>query len=74
MKNFVVFCIKVYQQMISPYTTNSCRFTPTCSQYAIDVFSSFSFLKSCKLSIKRLLKCHPCNKNGYDPPPIKKIK
>ena len=56
---------------ISPLTPPSCRFTPTCSQYALEAFERFGFFKGGYLSLKRLLKCHPFHAGGYDPVPDK---
>lgn len=66
MKNFCIFCIKLYQ--VTPLHTHSlCRFTPTCSEYAKQAIEKFGVLKGCKLGIKKILKCHPGGKFGYDP-------
>ncbi|MCK9328279.1 MAG: membrane protein insertion efficiency factor YidD [Candidatus Cloacimonetes bacterium] len=58
-----------YQKTISPFLPPSCRFTPTCSKYALQAFTKYSFLKALFLSIKRILKCHPFHPGGYDPLP-----
>ena len=55
-----VLLIKFYQLCISPFTPPSCRFTPTCSQYA---------LEGLYLSVRRILRCHPWGGSGYDPVP-----
>ena len=49
------------------HTHNMCRFTPTCSNYMIDAINEYGTLKGLRLGIKRILKCHPFGKNGYDP-------
>lgn len=59
--------IRGYQKFISPYFPASCRFYPTCSQYAIEVVQKHGFLKGFWLSVKRILKCHPWHPGGYDP-------
>ena len=65
---FVVL-IKFYQYCISPFTPSSCRYTPTCSQYAIEAFRKHGPLKGFYLTAKRLLSCHPWGGSGYDPMP-----
>ncbi|MCT4507235.1 MAG: membrane protein insertion efficiency factor YidD [Tepidibacter sp.] len=59
--------IRFYQKFISPIKGKTCRFYPTCSQYAIDALEKYGFLKGSYLSIKRILKCHPFHEGGYDP-------
>lgn len=61
--------IYFYRQFISPLTPPSCRFTPTCSQYAIEALKKHGPIKGSLLSIKRILKCHPWGGSGYDPVP-----
>ncbi|EAS62843.1 membrane protein insertion efficiency factor YidD [Photobacterium angustum] len=68
----VVGLVRFYQLAISPLLGPRCRFTPTCSQYAIEAVKTHGALKGCWLAAKRLLKCHPLNDGGYDPvPPTK---
>ena len=67
-KLFLVF-IKFYQVAISPYIGPHCRFMPTCSEYAYIAISRFGVWKGSYLAIKRILKCHPFHKGGYDPVP-----
>lgn len=59
--------------VISPILPNSCRYTPTCSQYAIEAIREWGSIKGLWLAIKRLSSCHPWGGHGYDPVP-KKIK
>lgn len=61
--------IGFYRKFISPLKPVCCRFTPTCSQYAYEAFSKYGFFKGMYLSLKRILKCHPFHKGGYDPVP-----
>lgn len=61
--------IKFYQRCISPYTPPACRFTPTCSQYALEAFRKYGPFKGFYLSLKRILRCHPWGGSGYDPVP-----
>ena len=64
-----VFLIKFYQVCVSPFTPPACRFTPTCSQYALEAVEKYGALKGGWLALKRLLRCHPFHKGGYDPVP-----
>lgn len=61
--------VKFYQYCISPYTPPACRFTPTCSQYAVEALKKYGPIKGSWLTIKRLLRCHPWGGSGYDPVP-----
>ncbi|AYD41380.1 membrane protein insertion efficiency factor YidD [Clostridium fermenticellae] len=67
MKEFLVFLIKFYRKYISPLKRQCCRFYPTCSQYAIQAIEKYGALKGGFMSIKRILRCNPFNKGGYDP-------
>ena len=71
MKTFVLGLIRFYQKIISPYLLPGahCRFTPTCSEYGYQAFSKYPFFKALYLTVKRLLRCHPFHKGGYDPLP-----
>lgn len=65
MKGFV----QLYRLIVSPYLPNSCRFTPTCSQYSIQAFEELGFIKGFILTIWRILRCNPWfGHGGYDPP------
>lgn len=64
-----VAMIRFYQVCISPYKKPCCRFTPTCSQYALEAFKKYGPIKGFYLSAKRILKCHPWGPSGYDPVP-----
>ena len=66
-KNFFVFLIKFYRKNISPLKKPCCRFTPTCSTYALEAIEKHGALKGLYLSIKRILRCNPFTKGGYDP-------
>lgn len=61
--------VKVYQYVISPLTPPSCRFTPTCSQYAAEALRKYGPLKGSWLTLRRLSRCHPWGGSGYDPVP-----
>ena len=67
-KLFLIF-IKFYQVAISSYIGSHCRFMPTCSEYAYIAINRFGILKGSYLAIRRILKCHPFHKGGYDPVP-----
>ncbi|AEE15458.1 UPF0161 protein yidD [Thermodesulfobium narugense DSM 14796] len=70
---FLIFLIRFYQKFISPLKGRSCIFYPTCSEYAIIAISRFGPLKGSFLATKRILRCHPFNRGGYDPVPEKTI-
>ena len=65
---FVVL-IKFYQLCISPLKPPTCRFTPTCSQYALEAFRKSGPFKGLYLAVRRILRCHPWGGSGYDPVP-----
>ncbi|XKM14626.1 membrane protein insertion efficiency factor YidD [Orbaceae bacterium ac157xtp] len=69
--NLLIFLIKIYQRLISPLLGTNCRFTPTCSQYAIIALKRFGLIKGSWLTLKRVLKCHPLHDGGEDPVPPK---
>ncbi len=58
-----------YQKAISPYTPPSCRFTPTCSEYARQALLKHGPIKGLWLAVRRILRCHPWGGSGYDPVP-----
>lgn len=62
--------IKIYQTLISPFFPASCKFSPTCSEYTKLSLKKYGLFKGLKLSLKRIIKCHPIRKeSGYDPVP-----
>ena len=61
--------IWIYQKMISPLIGPKCRFTPTCSNYAMEAFKKYGVFKGFWLSVKRISRCHPWGGSGYDPVP-----
>ncbi|MBQ7057213.1 MAG: membrane protein insertion efficiency factor YidD [Bacteroidaceae bacterium] len=61
--------IRFYQRFISPHTPPACRFTPTCSQYALEAIKKHGPVKGLWLAIRRILRCHPWGGSGYDPVP-----
>ena len=65
---FVVL-VRFYQLCISPLTPAACRFTPTCSQYALEALRKHGLIKGLWLTVRRLVRCHPWGGSGYDPVP-----
>ncbi len=63
----IVYFIKFYQFSISPLIGLNCRFTPTCSDYAIQSLKENGLIRGLFFSLKRLLKCHPWGGSGFDP-------
>jgi len=64
-----IFLIKIYQKIISPIIGPKCRFTPTCSNYAVEALKKHGIFKGSWLAAKRIAKCHPWGGSGYDPVP-----
>ncbi|MCW5598379.1 MAG: membrane protein insertion efficiency factor YidD [Nitrosomonas sp.] len=69
MSRLIIKLIKFYQYCIGPFSPPSCRFSPTCSNYASEALRKYGFIKGMALSIGRVLRCHPWNRGGYDPVP-----
>ena len=67
MKLILKALIIIYQRIISPLTPSSCRFTPTCSNYALEAIKKKGFISAVQMIIKRISKCHPWGGSGYDP-------
>ncbi len=69
MSKLAILIIKFYQNYISKYilTGNNCRFNPTCSEYSIQAYRKYGFIKGTYLTINRIMRCHPFNDGGYDP-------
>ena len=61
--------VKLYQLLISPWLGPSCRYIPTCSQYAVEALEKYGPLKGLWLTLKRIAKCHPWGGHGHDPVP-----
>jgi len=73
MKRVFIFLIRFYQKYISPLKSKpTCRFYPTCSQYAIEALEIHGFFKGSFLAVWRILRCNPFCRGGYDPVPEKK--
>jgi uncharacterized protein len=65
----LIFLIQLYRNMVSPLRPPSCRFTPTCSQYAVDALSEYGVIRGGWLAMVRLAKCGPWHRGGWDPIP-----
>ncbi|MDU8925282.1 membrane protein insertion efficiency factor YidD [Pasteurellaceae bacterium LIM206] len=70
-EKILIKLIRGYQLVISPLIGPRCRFVPTCSCYGIEALKTHGALKGSWLTVKRILKCHPLNKGGFDPVPPK---
>lgn len=66
-QKFLLLLIFFYQRFISPLTVPSCRFYPTCSEYALQAIKRYGPWRGLWLSLRRILKCHPFHQGGYDP-------
>jgi putative membrane protein insertion efficiency factor len=73
MNRLAIKLIKFYKSSISPNTSPKCRYIPTCSQYGLECYQKFNFFKASFLTLKRIMKCNPLFKCGYDPVPLSKI-
>ena len=73
-RNIIIYMLKGYAFLISPFLGNRCRFYPSCSSYAMDAIESYGVIRGSWLTIKRLSKCHPGHDGGFDPVPDKLIR
>lgn len=69
MRSLLIFLVQAYRLLISPMLPPACRFTPTCSEYAIQALRRYGALRGSYLAARRLLRCHPLCQGGYDPVP-----
>ncbi|HUN20282.1 MAG TPA: membrane protein insertion efficiency factor YidD [Muribaculaceae bacterium] len=73
LSSFIAWLLRLpiyfYRYCISPMKPPTCRFTPTCSQYAIEALCKYGPLKGLWLTVRRILRCHPWGGSGYDPVP-----
>jgi putative membrane protein insertion efficiency factor len=69
MKPVALFLIRLYQRTLSQVTPPSCRFVPSCSQYGYEAIEKYGFFKGGWMTAKRILRCNPFSKGGYDPVP-----
>ena len=71
LKTLALWLLRGYQVMISPLLGQTCRFSPSCSNYSMQAIERFGFFKGVYLTAARLLRCHPFHPGGYDPVPEK---
>ena len=69
MKRLLSALVKFYRKYISPLRPPCCRYYPTCSQYALEALEKYGALKGGWLALRRILRCNPFHKGGYDPVP-----
>lgn len=69
MTRFLIGLLRAYQYLLSPFFGQHCRFTPTCSQYAIDALREHGPWRGSMLAARRVLRCHPWHPGGLDPVP-----
>lgn len=69
MKRLFLAMLRFYRKAISPLFPPSCRYSPTCSAYALEAVEKYGALKGGFLALRRFLRCHPFHKGGYDPVP-----
>ena len=69
MSELLLKLIRFYRKNLSPARPPCCRFVPTCSEYAVQAITKYGALKGSWLALRRLLRCHPFHKGGYDPVP-----
>ena len=69
MKHLMIWLIGLYRKFISPHKPPCCRFTPTCSAYAVEAYSKRGFFVGTILTVWRILRCNPFSRGGYDPVP-----
>ncbi|MDP2158454.1 MAG: membrane protein insertion efficiency factor YidD [Nitrospirota bacterium] len=67
MKILFILIIRLYKYMISPFFPSSCRFTPSCSSYAIEAIGKYGALKGSVLAARRIMRCNPFHEGGFDP-------
>jgi putative membrane protein insertion efficiency factor len=70
----LILLVRAYQVVLSPLFTGCCRFEPSCSNYMIEALQVHGVVKGLYLGVRRLLRCHPFGKSGYDPVPPRKFK
>ena len=69
LKRVLIALVKFYRKYISPLRPPCCRYYPTCSQYALEALEKYGALKGGWLALRRILRCNPFHKGGYDPVP-----
>ena len=74
MKHLMIWLVRLYRKFISPLKPPCCRFTPTCSAYALEAFQKRGFFAGLILTVWRILRCNPFGRGGYDPVPERGFK
>ncbi len=69
LKSLLLALIRFYRAFISPLSPPSCRYVPTCSEYGLEAVGKYGVFKGGWLTVKRICRCHPFHKGGYDPVP-----
>ena len=69
MKRLLLLLVHIYRSCISPLFPPSCRYYPTCSAYALEAIERYGAWRGGWMALRRILRCHPCHKGGYDPVP-----
>jgi len=69
LKKVLMALVRFYRRGLSPLRPPCCRYVPTCSQYALEALEKYGALKGSWLALKRVLRCHPFHRGGYDPVP-----
>ena len=69
MTRLMLLVIRAYRYLLSPWWGNQCRFDPTCSEYALQAIGQHGALRGSGLALRRLVKCHPWHRGGFDPVP-----
>ena len=71
MATFLKLLVRLYRNTVGLTLPNSCRYQPTCSQYALDALTEYGAVRGTWLALKRIARCHPLAAGGYDPVPTK---
>ena len=74
MRHVMIWLVRLYRKLISPLKPPCCRFTPTCSEYAIEAYRLRGFIVGTILTVWRILRCNPFCKGGYDPVPVRGLR
>ncbi|MBV8074175.1 MAG: membrane protein insertion efficiency factor YidD [Candidatus Eremiobacteraeota bacterium] len=69
MRPLVLLALRAYQRLLSPFIPPSCRYFPSCSQYAYEAIEKHGLLRGARLAVTRVLRCHPGHPGGFDPVP-----
>ena len=69
MNRILISLVRFYRKHISPASVPRCRYSPTCSAYALEALEKYGAAKGSYLALRRILRCHPFHKGGYDPVP-----